>query len=462
MAPANEVLSLEDGASARAISHASPISVRAERPKAVAGGSADRPAAGNPAAGAVRRNVWGIADQALISAANFALMVFVARALNDPALFGAFALVHSWILLANIPQSGLVTRAHNVLGASRHGRRYVRYTTATGFGSLLIALAVAGAALAAAFVCYICGWGATGLLLLAAAPAVLFWQLQEFLRRVLYTEGRTAEAFINDLISYGGQSALIGSLWLNGRLTGPLAFYSIAAAAGLAAIIGLWQLRTSLGLRLAWAGLRENWNFGKWLVGADVVTWLGSVHAFSYIVATLVGTAASGQLRAAQALFGPARVLGFFLETVLPIRFAKALANYGPAAMHEQLKRAGVTALPLLGAYCLLMGLGARSLTRLVYGEKYAQAGTLVALYAGYAFLSFVMMMIAAALTARRRTRTIFWASLWGGIVALATSWPLIGLFQTPGVIVCMTVGVLVAIAWSWISYQRQLKEEPA
>ena len=48
-------------------------------------------------------------------------------------------------------------------------------------------------ALIAVVVAHMQGWNCTALLL-ALAPAIAFWQLQEFFRRVLYTEGRTGAA----------------------------------------------------------------------------------------------------------------------------------------------------------------------------------------------------------------------------------------------------------------------------
>src|SRR4051812_2432472 len=86
------------------------------------------------------RDVWALADQVLISGTNFVTMVLAARGLH-PAAFGAFTLVYSSLLFANIFQSTLVTQPHNVLAATRHGGNYVRYTASAAFGQLLFAAA---------------------------------------------------------------------------------------------------------------------------------------------------------------------------------------------------------------------------------------------------------------------------------------------------------------------------------
>src|SRR5690348_7922098 len=78
------------------------------------------------------KDAWAVADQALISGTNFVTMVLVARGLGSPAEFGTFTLVYSALLFANIFQVALVTQPHNVLGTSRRGEAYARYTTSCG------------------------------------------------------------------------------------------------------------------------------------------------------------------------------------------------------------------------------------------------------------------------------------------------------------------------------------------
>src|SRR5438105_9308566 len=75
----------------------------------------------------LRSNAWGLADQVLISGTNFATGVLTIRALHHGE-FGTFSVIYGVLLLANVFQSTLVTQAHNVLGATRDGDRYKRYT----------------------------------------------------------------------------------------------------------------------------------------------------------------------------------------------------------------------------------------------------------------------------------------------------------------------------------------------
>jgi hypothetical protein len=147
---------------------------------------------------------------------------------------------------------------------------------------------------------------------------------------VLYTENRYAAAYWNDAISYGGQTVALAALYAahlshGYPFTGALALYVLAATSALAALVGIWQLRHSLLPAIDWRDLSENWHFGKWLLGGELLGWSSSLHMQVWWAALLLGTWASADLRAAQILFGPTRVIAFFLGTILPIRFARTL-----------------------------------------------------------------------------------------------------------------------------------------
>ena len=162
---------------------------------------------------------------------------------------------------------------------------------------------IGGAILAAGVVTAALGWNVAALLFALAAASVA-WMTQEFVRRVMYTEGRFMGAFANDLISYGGQTVVIAALWRLGHLTPVNALYAIAATSALGVVVGAWQIRRSLIRGFARADVRSNWNFGKWLAGAFIAYWFSS-QLYLYLAALMLGTAATGDIKAAFVVMGP-------------------------------------------------------------------------------------------------------------------------------------------------------------
>lgn len=410
------------------------------------------------------RSPWGLADQVLISGANFTTMVVVGRALGK-AGFGEFSLVYNILLLANMIQMSLVTQPHNVIGGGRaRGKAYAGYTASTAVSQLIIAAIESVLALIAVAIAHAHGAHCTWLLL-ALAPAIAAWQLQEFFRRVLYTEGRTAAAFFNDIVSYGGQAVWILWLWQLDRvrggggphlLTGPSALYVLAATSAAAAAIGFFQtVRSTIGA-VRFSDALENWHFGKWLLGSELLTYFSSLPMYMNLVGLLVGEAASGELKAAQTLFGPARVISFYLATVLPIQFVRHLTAGGPGAMHLQLKRTAAQVLPALAILCLLIALFAGPLLT-IFGRDFASHPRVLAMYAIVAFLTYAQMILIAALTARRLTRVVFFSSVWGAVTTLIFSWVLTRMFGIDGALIGMILTSLVMTATYWLGYRGSL-----
>src|SRR5205823_4682968 len=147
--------------------------------------------------------------------------------------------------------------------------------------------------------------------------------------------------------------------------------------------------------------------FGKWIAGAEVLNWCSSPQAYFFIGAGLLGAAATADLRVAHIIFGPTRVLSFFLCTVLPIRFTRALIDGGFNAMHGQVKSIYKWLIPAIGIYCLLIAIFPAPILRLMFKDKYAASASVLSLFAIVSLLSYLSMVVMAALTAQRMTRDI-------------------------------------------------------
>ncbi len=385
--------------------------------------------------------VVGLADQALGSGVNFLTLILVARALA-PRDFGYFVLAFALLQSAGALQSALVTRPHNVLGAQRTSPAYERYTSAAAVLQTVHALAWSAVLLALAAISAAVGSPAAGVFLVAV-PALVAWQLQEFARRVLYTEGRLAAALANDAVSYGGQALVLLWLWRADSVTSLRALAAIAATSTLGVLLGAVQLRRSLARSFELDSLRANWAFGRWLGAAEVAYW-GASQLYIYLAAVVVGPAASGSLKAAQTLLGPASVYLAFFVVFLPTRFAR---DAGRAGESGRLRRGFLLTVPPTAAYGLLVAILAPSLLEQVYGSAYAGSATVVRLFAVYYVVLSVSDVLVASLAARRQTRLIFVAHAAGAAVSVACGWLLLELWGAAGGAGGMLASILVALA---------------
>jgi O-antigen/teichoic acid export membrane protein len=402
----------------------------------------------------VGASFWGIADQALMSAVNFGTMIVLARELV-PAEFGAFVLAYTALLFVNGLQTALITQPHNVLGQSRQGREYVTYTSSTAAGQLVFSGATVVAVLVAAAATALVHESAA-LLLVAVAPAAVAWQAQEFARRVLYTEGRIAAAFLADAVSYGGQLALLIALAaFVGTLGAPLAFVAVAATSAAGALFAGWRIRGALGTSVRRDVIVENWAFGKWLGAAIGASWLAA-QVYFYLVAAILGATASGGLKAAQMVLGPLNAFLLFLFTVLPIRFAATREGGGDRALAADVRRTYAVTAPFVAVYCAAAALSSNWTMELLYGDVYAGYANVVILFAAYYVILQVVYLLTAALNARRLTRPLFVGNVYAALIGGGLGWLFVEAGGVEGATVGMIVGALVLVAVFWRAYRAR------
>jgi thymidylate kinase len=170
----------------------------------------------------------------------------------------------------------------------------------------------------------------------------------------------------------------------------------------------------------------------------------------------MLGAAAAGVMRAGYVIFGPTRILGFFLRTVLPNSFARTLAGDGKAAMHEQVKSVWSGVAPLTATYCLLAAAFADPLVRLLFGAQFAGHSTVVVLYAVFAFTALMTSVITSALRAGRLSKELFVSQLCANALALPVGWLLIAHWGIEGAVVGMILTNLVVGLSNYLAYRRE------
>jgi len=404
----------------------------------------------------VRRGIWGLFDNGLISATNFLTMVLLARVLSIEA-FGKFTLAYSVLLFFNSAQSALVIQPHTVQGAVRSGDEYRQYTSATavlqtGFAAIAAALVAIGA-----MVCRVMDWSFDSLLF-ALVPAVIAWQCQEFVRRAMYTRLNAFGAFLNDLLSYGGQLVGVALLWQLDLLNPESAILVLALTSFLGTLLGAWQIRGHFATILPRQKLHEtfqlNWQFGKWLLGGNLAA-RASEALYPIFAAGIIGLAAPGALKAVQTLLGPTNVWVNALEPTFAPRVARIYSTQGTAALRAFVLKLQIGIAICMGTYAVIVSALATQLLERIYGPEYATYGWLLAVVSMSYTLAALRIPFVMGLEAMNRTGSVFGAYLLAAIVNLTFGIGAIALFGIKG----LGAGILLymgTVAVSlWVQYSR-------
>jgi O-antigen/teichoic acid export membrane protein len=412
--------------------------------------------------GKTARSVYmAVFDQGIISLANFAAGVYLAR-YATATQFGVYAVGFLLIRFVRALQEGVIVQPLNALGAPMDDRAYKKYFAATALSQLsLTVFASLGAALG--------GWILTDLGNDTAGPALfvlwfafLTWPAQEFIRRAFYSRGEVGKAALNSFISNAFRFAYM--LWMGSRGTvdGAVGLNAIAWGALLALLVGLWGARDyfsrEIDLQEVWSTWKENWEVGRWVTGALLTHWV-SLEVYPLVVAGMISFAAAGAYRALENLVAPVHVILRAMDTFITPYAARSFSKEGWGKLLRTLRLAYLFGgIPIVGILILAL-VFTEPLLKLLYEDAYLfMSGGALWLVLFY-FLWFTYWPIQSVLKAIKYTRPLFTANLIAivcmftlGLVAVR-NWGVNGAYIGQGLNALITTIVL----WrAWLKLRKE------
>jgi O-antigen/teichoic acid export membrane protein len=406
-----------------------------------------------------RQGYLSAIDQGVISLSNFIATIILARNV-DPTQLGVYGVGFVTLRLIRAVQEGLIVQPMNVFGAGMEEDEFKHYATSTSLYQI-------GLALVSASVVAICGWvlietgnDTAGPTLFALWLPFLWWQMQEYLRRMLYTRGLVLKAVINSVIANGVRLAIMIYLVNQGTLSGVTGLEAIAWGAFVALFPSIWFTRQFWSRKLenlivTW---RRNWDFGRWLLGSTLTNWV-AVEFYPILTAGLISFAAAGAYRALQNLVAPIHLLLRAVDTFLTPRAANLYGKNGQAALSRTLRSVYLAlGLPILGILLVAM-LFSEEILSLIYGDVYLEYSNGVVLMALFYALMFAYWPLQSIFKAAQLSRPIFIANVLA-IISMFTVgiWAIIN-WGVYGTILGQVVNALVinVVLWGfWISLTRQ------
>lgn len=333
------------------------------------------------------RSALSLVDQGFTSLAGFAVNLLLARWLT-PNLYGAFAVAFAAFLFVSGFHNVLLLEPLSVIGPARYPGRLHDYFRA----QLIVHTVLVGFLSAVTLIGGLIFWRlAPGSPLvgsvMGSALALSFLLLLWLARRMCYVVQKPGIAVAGSvaylLLVLGG--LLI--LWRGGKI-GPFNAFLLMGAASLLAT-GILFRRLGTGFTgalskssISWrAVLRENWTYGRWLVGSTVL-WSIATQAQMFLVAAILGLGASGILRAMQL---PSLVLTQ-ANTAMGLLVLPALSyEFGFNRLERMRHKALLATLGLsvtAAVFVLALAFFAPHIERLLFGGKYALYAWLIPILA--------------------------------------------------------------------------------
>lgn len=417
-----------------------------------------------------RLRVWGIRsgisilDQGLTSGAGFLLNLFLARWLTGDG-YGAFAVTFATLLFVAGFHNVLLLEPMSVLGPSSYAGQMPRYFVAQIKVHMVLVGTLSATMLLGAAV--MAGVGMTQELVLATAGSALalpFLLLLWLVRRMCYVVHRPSQAVWGSagylLFMLVGLFALRAKGWL----TSFSAFLLMAAATVPAALVLLRQLGV-IGRNPSdaypWRHvLRENWNYGRWLV-ASTTLYSAASQTQTYLTAAFLGLGAAGVLRAMQI---PSLIMTQTIIAVGLLVLPTMSSDFGRGRI-PQLRRKAVlcaiflTALALTFAFVL--GLVARPLERLLFGGRFSTAAWLIPILALVPVCTGFTTGFSMAVRACQQPRLDLLTNAISAPVGLATAIVFIKIWGLAGAGVSLVAGsAAYGVAFFWMFVRIGSKDD--
>lgn len=398
-------------------------------------------------------------DQGIISAANFLATIILARSVS-PTELGVYAVGFIILRLVRAIQDGIIVQPMNAYGAPMTEARFKRYATSTSIIQISMALVMSVIAALGGWLLIETGNDTAGPALFALWAPILLWQLQEYLRRMMYARGKILDAAINTSISNGVRLGILIWWAYHGQLTGVTGLYAIALGALFAILPGVWQTRRYWSRKFYNIHLTflRNWRFGGWIAGGNILTWL-SFEFYPVLTAGLISFAAAGAYRALQNLVAPIHTLLRAFDTYITPRAARMYRQQGLPALNRTLRRTYIIAgIPTAGL--LLLAIVFRTqLLELFYGNTYLDYAQGVFLMVVFYALTYLYWPLQIVLKAARKSQPIFYASAAATLVMATFGVLMILRWDVYGTIAGQSVNALVTTLILYAAWKRFSKE---
>lgn len=377
-------------------------------------------------------------DQAVVSATNFLTTIIIGNACGADQL-GIYAVGFSVVLLAMAVESSLLSTPFTVLAQSdedetpwsRMGASLANLFLITG-SILVVQLAV---------------WMIARLYLptqydqifqvvLIATPC---FAARNFARKALLATFNARWLLILDCVACSSQLALLWYVWKTELCTPPI---GLAIASGCNLLGFLLFLATQKGkIKFERSSiqnqLKKNWNFGKWLVGEQVITII-SLYGSPWLLVLFLDSDAAGVFAACCSITGLVNPLMIGLGNYLLPKFSHEFANqtYSQRTYWYYM----LLTFLVVGLFATCCAIWPDRLLRFFYPEdSYSGFGLILAILSIRTLIGSLGLISHYALLAMQRPKISLYASIICISVFLSASLILIPMFGLVG----------GAIAWS-------------
>jgi O-antigen/teichoic acid export membrane protein len=350
--------------------------------------------------------VLAMADQAVVSGANFLAVIALARCISIEE-FGKFTLAFSVMLFFSSLIYAVVVLPISVFAPEREAERAAAYFARLELthrilipGMLLLAIPA---------ILLLQHWE----LIIAAALATSLRMGVEYHRRLAYALRDSLRALLVDGVAYGTLCLAAVLLLFRPFDCGAAAALAVmAGAAGIGWAVGFCANRRMIAMDRPEAlapVAKQHWEFGKWNLGGAFAMW-GASQLYPFLVAGILGLREVALLNGSIRILGVSNVLIQGIEAFTTPRLRKHLIDHDVARFKRALLKLFLVGMSAMLPLCLVMMLFPRAVLETVLGERFAHGEFVLQAIALAQLFTFLSRMSSIGLKALKQPKPGFWA----------------------------------------------------
>jgi O-antigen/teichoic acid export membrane protein len=411
------------------------------------------------------RSVMSLVDQGLTSGAGFAVNLLLARWMA-PEVYGAFAVTFAGFLFVSGFHNVLLLEPSSVMGPARYEGKLPAYFRAQVAVHVVLVGTLSVVPLIGGLVIWRVAPGSplTGAVT-GGGLALPFLLLAWLARRMCYIVQRPAMAVVGSGIYLLFVLAGLWMLWRFGRVGSFTAFLLMGCGSILTSALLFWRLglgagETGVKPEVSWrAVLRENWTYGRWLVGSTVLFSISS-QTQMLLAAGLLGLGAAGILRAMQL---PSLVMTQVTTAAGFLVLPAFSYDFGKGRIERLRHKAMLVSLGLVGAaivFAAFLAVFAGRSEHLLFGGKYASYVWLMPVLALMPVSTGLSMGYSMALRASQKPHFDLIANVVAAAVGVVSAIFFLHWWGLAGAAISMVVSVTAASLVVRISYRTVISRK--
>ena len=404
---------------------------------------------------------YAIIDQGIISLSNFAASIILTM-LVSPSELGTYVTGFFAVYFVRAIQDGVIIQPLNSFGASKDTKSFKAYFSAIAIHQLILSTLTAIGAWALGWILTKTGNDTLGPTISVLWFAFFTWQTQEFIRRTFYTRNEVHKGMWVSVIDNFVRLGFIVLISKVGHVSGLTGLTAMGLGSLVGSLLGIWLARDYFTgeIQDIYRTWRENWRFGRWILGASLAEWV-VVDFYPIIIAGAISFAATGAYQTLQNLVAPIHVLLRTMDTFVTPIMARAYDQSGTHKLKRTINLIFLLGgIPVFGLLIVAVILTPQMLY-ILKGETYLPYANGIYLMALFYFFMFINRPLQMVFRAIRHGKQVFLANILAAVSMFTVGVWLINQWGFYGAIAGQALNAIIVSLVLLVAWNLVLRSQP-